>query len=331
MGYFFTNTLSTQKQNNSEYDNAITLWKSKVANNKDGITSDEIKQTLYLSKEPQAVVSIKEDKTAVDHIQNENPIFLYDGTQQGTFLTATYTNLKNSYFIQNGQKVRIAKIVRRFSNLKSLVTPTTIAFWTGTNDQHANSEQLKKTALFVCKDPWYGANFRNATAVTVTDEFYDNLGNKIDPTGGYYIIGSLNYTGNADHESVRGTGVKPMTIAGSSINIQKDGSLMANSSNEVRLSNNGLTVTSTPGNNNWDGTDSSHSDGKYLYYGAGVLKITSSTPSLTFETSGDNPNENIGAQWFQITTDLLANPIQRKTTQTHSHYNTSQAYLLTPL
>lgn len=96
---------------------------------------------------------------------------------------------------------------------------------------------------------------------------------------------------------------------------------MANSSNEVRLSNNGLTVTSTPGNNNWDGTDSSHSDRKYLYYGAGVLKITSSTPSLTFETSGDNPNENIGAQWFQITTDLLANPIQRKTTQTHYHYN----------
>lgn len=249
-----------------------------------------------------------------------DPMFLYSGSVTGPVLTATYTNLKNSYVIKNGVKVPIGKLVRQFSNLSSLVTPSTVNFWKSASSGLTNS-QYHLTMLSPTADPWYGGNFRNATSVTVSDKFYDSKGNQIDPTGGYYIIGSLNYTGTGDHESVKGTNTQPYAIAGSSINVQPDGSLMANRSNEVHLSDNGLKETYTPGSNNWDGKDSAYSNGKYLYYGAGVLRITNSSPALTFTTSADNASDNIGAQWFQLTTDLISTPVQRKTTQTHYHYD----------
>ena len=100
---------------------------------------DQIFQNLYLSNEPEAAVNIVWDKQPVDTWANKdigvndfpgyideqyksgkNNVYgaMFNGSQDGTFATVTYTNLKNSYYVDlNGEKHNIAKMVHVFSNL----------------------------------------------------------------------------------------------------------------------------------------------------------------------------------------------------------------------
>ena len=179
------------------------------------------------------------------------------------------------------------------------------------------------TGIQVNDNPSSGAERFNSDSVTVSDTYYDADGNVIDPTGGFFVISSLNNNVGRDfasRESVKGSGVTPMAVIGSSITVHGD-SLYSDFDNTDGKVNADGSYTKGPGtnptSNNWDKTDS-----PYFYFGSGVMKINNSKPSLTFYSVPES-NNSAYAMWFTISTVMPQVPIQKKTTKTNYHYDVS--------
>ncbi|UFK69191.1 GbpC/Spa domain-containing protein [Limosilactobacillus reuteri] len=330
MGYFFTNTLSTQKQKYAD-------WKESVSLNKDGVTIWDIKNNLQLNHEPNAAVNVKQLVAADATAGNGNVLYYKPSTQtSGDFVQVTYTNLDNSYIIDsNGQKQKIAKIVRTFSDLAKSASASSISFKKGilSNDwRQPNLAGDDSTALLINTDPANGAMYLNALGITVEDHYYDENGNQIDGDGGYYVLSSINNNDGFDnhHEHVKAPNndMSAIAVHGSSVSVQSDGSLSSNIGNslqDVHSDGSYSDSNNTSTFNNWDNVSSD-----YFYFGSGLMQYTSNPGKLRFYTgmSGENSNDDENAFWFTINTILPKVPVN---TEVHYHYNTSQAYLLTPL
>lgn len=300
--------ITTQKQKVEE-------WKKQQVNNPNGILGNDIKQYFYLNSEPDAKLTIKQLIPA-DSLNGDggNVLWYKQTTRTDTNLAeATYTNLKNSYIIdQDGVQHKIGKIVRTFSNLTKLSTPSSQEFarWVlKTSWEIAMPLGDGATALEINRNPSVGAMYLNASGVTVQDQYYDDENNLINPVGGYYVISSLNhFKGDSDVEKASGSGVDAVALVGSSVSIQDDGSLMATVENEDTLP--GAKPTNT--SKDWDDANNPN-----FYFGAGLMHITSQTPSLRFENVAD-PSISNGGFWFTINTQIPYAPVR---SEIHYHYN----------
>lgn len=202
----------------------------------------------------------------------------------GPVITVTFTNLKNSYYVDNaGHKKFITKIERTFSDL-----------------QKAPSFPENSAILSINEDPTDGFWFDFSNGVTVSDTFYDENNQPISIDGnGWLAVTSLNamYGGIRENQTLSGSpfhveqvtpihGGQSYALAGSSISVHSDGSLYADKTNFSAINYDGSTndsitkkgVSAWPDNKQgWDGK------GPDEYFGAGLIKINGSQITLNFK------------------------------------------------
>lgn len=309
---------AAQKQKMSEY-------RKSIKENKDGLTTQEIQNQLTLGKETEAKMDVQilqqpaidpwnSEKSGIDG--NYGYHLAYNSSVNGAFAKVTYTNLKNSYYVDaDDNKHQIIKIVRTFSDL-TRSTSTASINWTKERASYegTTSDNAEKTILSINSIPTNGAMFFNASGVTVSDLYYDKDGNRLSVKDGYIVMSSLNNNGKGDVESAKGlSGQTPKTFIGSSVYVQSDGSLQANGDNSYYLHD-----STHSEYNNWDNANSDK-----FYWGAGLLKINNDGANvIRFNVSnalGNNPEDALNSYWFTISTILptTANP----TSSINYHYN----------
>lgn len=195
------NAIDTQKRNEQNYNRELEEYNSKLADEQsklsgNSIDMNQIFQNLYLSGEPQATVNVEWNKQPLQSWADKNvgvndfPGYIdkqynwhaygamFNGSQDGTIATATYTNLKNSYYVDlNGQKHSIAKMVHVFSNLKA----------SGNNNNHP--------ILEFSNDPVNNMNILWATSVDEQVFFYDENNQLINlpADSAWLILSSMNH------------------------------------------------------------------------------------------------------------------------------------------
>lgn len=303
----------------------MSEYRKSIKENKDGLTTQEIQNQLTLGKETEAKMDVQilqqpaidpwnSEKSGIDG--NYGYHLAYNSSVNGAFAKVTYTNLKNSYYVDaDGNKHQIIKIVRTFSDL-TRSTSTASINWTKERASYegTTSDNAEKTILSISSIPTNGAMFFNASGVTVSDLYYDKDGNRLSVKDGYIVMSSLNNNGKGDVESAKGlSGQTPKTFIGSSVYVQSDGSLQANGDNSYYLHD-----STHSEYNNWDNANSDK-----FYWGAGLLKINNDGANvIRFNVSnalGNNPEDALNSYWFTISTILptTANP----TSSINYHYN----------
>ena len=313
--YHFTTTANTvqQKQKSLDYERDLENWKKHQTLNPNGVVAQDIKNILDLGSEPEAnsVIEALHPYTKI----TTNGWIIYPNSEEGDFLRVTYTNLKNTFFYKNGQKIPIAKIIRTFRNFDYAPSDE----GKGWAIEHTNGAVTTELALYVSENPIGGATYVNSNHIEVADAYIDSQGQQIDPTGGYYVISSLNSNGlsGTKIEKAKGVGVTPVTLVGSAVSAHSDGSLYSELSiDNVVVNPDGSFQTSTNESNNWDDL------GKYAYFGSGLFKITSPNPVLTFYV--DSPNhKNRNAFWFALQTRMPSAPLDKPTTSVNYHFTTT--------
>ena len=156
---------------------------------------NEIAQNLYLGSEPDANYSIAWEKTPDQQWTNRNRKEIiptetglasggeFNGSQSGKVVTVTYTNLKNSYYVDaNGQKHNIAKMVHVFSNLI------------------ANGNNSNKVILQFMNNPYYNFDMVYGSSVDEQVFFYDENNQlvKFPNDTAWLILSSLNHNVQRD-------------------------------------------------------------------------------------------------------------------------------------
>ncbi|WP_276754737.1 SspB-related isopeptide-forming adhesin [Limosilactobacillus ingluviei] len=316
-------------------------WRGTNPLNPNGLTAAEVKQHLTLGREPQA--------KATYHVLNPELKFFgeffdsnlgADAKKQdyqssvsipGPVITVTFTNLKNSYYVDNaGHKKFITKIERTFSDL-----------------QKAPSFPENSAILSINEDPTDGFWFDFSNGVTVSDTFYDENNQPISIDGnGWLAVTSLNamYGGIRENQTLSGSpfhveqvtpihGGQSYALAGSSISVHSDGSLYADKTNFSAINYDGSTndsitkkgVSAWPDNKRgWDGK------GPDEYFGAGLIKINGSQITLNFKLAHTEDPVWNPYVWATMSTIIPQTPTPEynvpekpilETTTTSYHYN----------
>lgn len=190
----------TQKRNNEDFNRQLSDYNAKLTEernklNGNSIDMDQIFQNLYLTSEPDAKVNVTWNKQPVDSWVeksvgvNDFPGYIdkqyswkangamFNGSQSGAVGTATYTGLKNSYYVDlNGEKHRIAKIVHVFSNLV------------------ASGNNNNQPVLEFSDDPVNNMNILWATSVDEQVLFYDENNKLIEfpKDSAWLVLSSMN-------------------------------------------------------------------------------------------------------------------------------------------
>lgn len=277
-----------------------------------------------MNDEPNATMAIKWSATP-DAYKYGIAAYHQSTNTSGVIATVTYSNLKNSYVLDSsGQKHLISKIVRKFSNFNKEISWGSRNTWKlmlqqahiPDNEQFLSEGNDNTTFLQINNDPSAGAMYCGANSLSVADQYFDENGNMINPTGGYYVVSSLNHT-DINVEEAGGTGVTPIPVLGSSISVLSNGNLGARNEN--------VDGPDAP-NDSWDNISS-----PYFYWGCGLMKITSSKPVLTFSThSTEAGKQSFDSFWFTINTKLPMAPIEKPTASIHYHYDTKSVKILMP-
>ena len=322
--------IDAQKQNNAEYDQAMAKWKeANLNNNPNGLTTADVQQQLTLAAEPDAKVDIKildsrASFTTSDRVFGDTTWTRINLSTaiQGNIAQATYTNLKNSYYVdKNGQKHLIAKIVKTFSN----------------TDYVASKSDVSIPLLDIATNPSMGVWYDGTSGVTETDTFYDANGNIINLSDNtaYIAVTSLNsiyentkngYTNG--QFAISGLPVhiesatpvsngKAYTLAGSSVTVHSNGALYADKTNNATYQGGPNTDQTT-----WK-SDTENWEESAQYFGSGIIAVHGDSFSIRFETNfGDNDlNYNSGI-WYTLDTIIPQTPTPtHKTTSTSYHYN----------
>lgn len=250
-----------------------------------------------------------QQNTDNNHIGNDGQAYVVreDGAVSGKVLTATYTNLSNSFYTdKKGVEHRIAKIVRTFSDL----TSSGITKWAshyGVNDpneyNHGNPE------LTIYSDPTDGFWYNWAGGVTVNDLYYDEDGKLINIDGDAWIaVTSLNNESSGPHGHKHIESAKVLTqgeaygLAGSSVKAN-DNALYAPTDN---------TYVGPILGDDWDKRTSNKT-----YYGAGLVDVSNGV-TLRFYTQRDSENI-IPNVWATTSTIIPETPTPRA--EVHYHYD----------
>lgn len=295
------------------------------------VTSDQVVQNLILGREPAAQVTLSvrsgrlipesewtrydwgtpnQQKADNVSIGNDGKAYVIreNGAVNGKVLTATYTGLSNSFYVDRaGTKHKIAKIVRTFSDL----TDSGITNWAkhyGVNNpeeyNHGNPE------LTLYSDPTDGFWYNWSGGVTVQDLYYDNNGQPININGNAWLaVTSLNNesSGPTKHEHIESVEAlsngTAYSLAGSSIQKVGINKLYSPTDN---------TYTGPILGDDWDRKDS-----KEKYYGAGLINISNGV-TLRFYTQRDSGNITPNV-WATTSTIIPMTPTPRAAI--HYHYD----------
>lgn len=334
------NTQTTQKQKLKE-------WRSQAIN-PNGIVSQNIKQHLTLGREPDAqaqltVVNGKQDIPRWDSTTNMGDwgspaapdfskihqdskktfVIRADGENtDGNVAIVTYTNLRNSYYIDsNGIKHNIAKIVRTFSDLTSQNTQLKdFVRQNVPNDKLKNTFNSLNPSLIIYSDPTDGFWYNWASGITVTDKYYDEDGNQIDLNNNAYIaVTSLNNeTYNHGFKKAM-THKEAVTVNGSSKGLTLAGSAISNHNNTFYADND----TQNFDDGNWDRRDSNEQ-----YYGSTLILVNGNQLSLRYSVIGGNSDWNPDV-WVTTTTIIPQTP--NPSTTINYHYDTSPIFFILSL
>lgn len=321
--------IDAQNQNNAKYEQEMAEWRAAhLNNNPNGLTTADVQQQLTLAAEPDAKVDIKildsrATLTASDRVfwdTTWNRVNLSTAIS-GNIAQATYTNLKNSYYVdKNGQKHLIAKIVKVFSN----------------TDDVASKSDTSIPFLDIGTDPSRGVWYDGTSGVTETDTFYDADGNVINlsdntahiavtslnsyyesPKNGY-TNGNFALSGLPLHvESATPiSNGKAYTLAGSSVTAHSNGALYADQTNNVAYQG-GPTSDQTT----WKSDENWEEIAKY--YGSGIIAVHGDSFSIRFATNfGDNDTNYYSGIWYTLDTIIPQTPTPtRETSTTSYHYN----------
>lgn len=173
----------------------------------------------------------------------------YTGVKMSTgeTITATYTNLKNSVYVDaQGTTHKISKVVYSIKLEKST-----------TKDGTAN--------VFLSNNPnnafWYAAKNENNGSVefSITPTFYDESGNKLNMTNAWFSMSSLNNSSNGT-EYFNPESNQAKVIPGSSVAKHDDGSFYSDNDNSADKA--GI---------EWDSLTSAN-----RYYGAALMQLNGS-------------------------------------------------------
>ena len=212
----------------AEYDKNLAKYMAEMeANkNKDGYLTVPSVQELIFQSEPQANHTVNKQPATeqeikeitagmrpetVQALKNTAGGVLYV-LQKGQSVTVTYTNILNSSV--NGKPIK--KVVFTYTLLDSAYGDRLLA--TFENDP-------TKTLHYLNGDKYFKLN--------MDVKFYDENGNLIDPTGSLVSFSSLNasFPNNGDWEGVSDFSGTMISIAGSSIQAQPNGTYHASTSN----------------------------------------------------------------------------------------------------
>lgn len=328
--------IDAQNQNNAKYEQEMAEWKAAhLNNNPNGLTTADVQQQLSLAAEPDAKVDIKilDSRASLgpsDRVFKDTTWSRVNLSTDisGDIAQATYTNLKNSYYVdKNGQKHLIAKIVKVFSNSGYTVS---------NNDGHTS-------LLDIATDPSLGVWYEDISGITETDTFYDADGNVINLSDNtaYIAVTSLNslyesskngwtnkeyaLSGLPAHvESATPiSNGKAYTLAGSSVTVHSNGALYADQTND-RVDTSASDAPQNTDQTTWKSTDYwDANNSENTYFGAGIIAVHGDSFSIRFETNfGDNDAKLDPWVWYTLDTIIPQTPTPtRQTTSTSYHYN----------
>ena len=327
--------IDTQKRNNQEYDQQeadyqhnLTEWRNshRKIPNPDGVAASDIKQSLTLNREPDAVVSapgLIPYTIGYTGDNNGNSALSVDSKTGISFskdTTVTFTNLKNSfYYDQQGNKINISKITAKFYDIQA-------------------NPNKGSVDIDVYSDPTDGFWYRGVDRVKVDYQFFDSNGNVInfDPNTAYLGFGSLNSGYYGDHGRTEGVNIlngEAVALLGSGITkhgnyLYADDSLRGKL-DYVHVNDDGSYSVGDFNDQNWD-----HQN-QYRYFGTGLDNLSGKIVSVEYVTTRDLGGTDTTDTWATMSTVIPSTPGPqkpvRKTSEAHYRYNTSQACLLTPL
>ena len=320
--------IDTQKRNEQNYNRELEEYNSKLADEQsklsgNSIDMNQIFQNLYLSGEPQATVNVEWNKQPLQSWADKNvgvndfPGYIdkqynwhaygamFNGSQDGTIATATYTNLKNSYYVDlNGQKHSIAKMVHVFSNLKA----------SGNNNNHP--------ILEFSNDPVNNMNILWATSVDEQVFFYDENNQLINlpADSAWLILSSMNhYDWAPSHQEA--------------VNVLENGKLYQQTTNPDSTVHADGTAYEDKGDGSYQ-----HilTDGGTVFANIqNGVKLRWSLPGLDWQhehnrTYGNSVVNDPIYNWYlgMLETTVGKSPVPtppvRKTSEVHYHYNTAK-------
>lgn len=324
----------------AKYNQEMNEWRNSNPSNPNGISTNEVQQHLTLGKEPQATATVTSennnvvyDRTISDagdlQTDSQGKVYKVSSTISGTVLQVTYSNLSNSYYIDdNGTKHNLVKLVRTFSD--SELFP--VVSW---------------GELWVYDDPTDGFWYNQNTHITVDDVYYDDSGNVVNfGSNAYIAITSLNssYIDTNNNATLSGTAKhvekatllssgKVYGLAGSSI-VAHDNSLYADETNEsARDWDGNLTMPQYVGNSLWP-SDKANWDaiGTNEYFGAGLMAVSGTHITIRFDLAGQDTNAAGNGVWATMTTIIPQTPVPakptRKTTSVSYHYLVLAIFLI---
>lgn len=320
--------LVTQKQDNTEYNNAMAEYKRKLQDYKNGhgisgqvVTSGDVVQRLEIDNDPgmQVVASnlnnvkasyIDDEKfNGIDSVGKCIHLETIDQNKPGS-ATLTFTNASNLSYM--GKK--ITKVVQQISLIP-------------------NSD--RRPSFDAAANMYWGYNTWNNKTITNWRFYYaDGTGVSFTPNTAYLSVASLNnYTNNLGAYSIETTtvdsGGKALSLYGSSVT--SHGNLLysnnANSYNDrgiqicgvkpgeagsidtgFRFNSSAITNTDIP--QGWDRTGS-----PLRYYGSGLISLEGPALTMTIEAKNTGIPNNAkwrDGMWWNVATLIPQTPGPQK-------------------
>lgn len=219
----------------ADYEQALTNYRRALQFNPKGLTSDQVNQGLNLGEEKDATLDIQVPDSLKPYFTGTQLANLPHQDINGTVMTITYSNLKNTYYKDsNGQVHQLTKLVRTLSNAKAQKVPD------GTKDM--------MRIIVDSNDPRAGINGDLVYSLDINDSYYDNNGNHVAMgNNAYYVPSSQNaeYINEdassfvktssepATRQFYRGlNGSKALSFAGSSVTVHDDGTAYSDVTND---------------------------------------------------------------------------------------------------
>lgn len=288
-----TATSQANQKAKDSYNQALAEWNAKHPSIGSGISTGNVKQALKLGNESTAKLNVSINNSMWN--QSSEPWNVYGtvdpyeyiaplNSYSGDILTATYTNLQNSSYIDSNNIVhRITKMIVTFSD----VVPDNSAY------THNALALPNDCILTVNSNPRYGFHYSHIKSVNVNYQFYDQDGNLVsfEPNSAYMAITSLNNSGKQrdkwgfniykrEKVNLLSSG-KLYALYGSAITVHSDGLYSDRGIDFDTVHSDGSYTSGTAASasniiNNWDGVD------QYEYYGTGLAEIEGSNVKLQF-------------------------------------------------
>ncbi|MFO1546919.1 LPXTG cell wall anchor domain-containing protein [Lactiplantibacillus plantarum] len=289
-----------------EYQAQLAAYEKKLADTlkANEVDTSNLVQNLVVNKEPTSHLTITNLTNGASVTKdkgrgNSHSVKGFDSTYDyivllpskqvnGVVATATFTNLKKSYYTDaNGRKHNIVKIVENFKNSQ------------GYNAVYGG--KTLQAQLSINNDVSDGFWYDNMHGVDCETEYYDENNNRVNIKNGlgYLTVSSLN-AGNQDangkvvlkngHSYVveRAQGIENAVakqLHGSSVTVHKGNLAYSETTNEKASTEAGLATTS------WKHTDRDWdvSDGPDQYFGAVVYQISGDSNTIRYSTDTNWP------------------------------------------